>query len=200
MEKTNKSGALWNVAISFGAVVLTGIMAWKTTSTTALAVSFFLGLCLLVSLVGLLHLVLTDREGMEALEMDAIKAGRGGDALFEQGEVLPAKRSREQFERWLVPVVAVVMLGMQLGGVYYIGFVKISMVLKGLESQTVPVLVEYQYLGLAGAALLAVILFMRGQFASNLARLQRDVLAGIYHPSDTESVHATVAASLLGPL
>ncbi|HWK19477.1 MAG TPA: acyl-CoA dehydrogenase family protein [Microbacteriaceae bacterium] len=36
--------------------------------------------------------------------------------------------------------------------------------------------------------------------AAELARLQRDVLAGIYHPSDTESVHATVAASLLGPL
>jgi alkylation response protein AidB-like acyl-CoA dehydrogenase len=36
--------------------------------------------------------------------------------------------------------------------------------------------------------------------ASELARLQRDVLAGIYHPSDTESVHGTVATSLLGPL
>lgn len=35
---------------------------------------------------------------------------------------------------------------------------------------------------------------------SELARLQRDVLAGIYHPSDTESVHATVATNLLGPL
>lgn len=35
--------------------------------------------------------------------------------------------------------------------------------------------------------------------ASELSRLQRDVLAGIYHPSDTESVHSTVAASLLGP-
>ncbi len=34
--------------------------------------------------------------------------------------------------------------------------------------------------------------------ASELARLQRDVLAGIYHPSDTESIHSTVAASLLG--
>ncbi len=36
--------------------------------------------------------------------------------------------------------------------------------------------------------------------ASELARLQRDVLAGIYHPSDTESIHSTVAAALLGPL
>ncbi|MEO5534948.1 MAG: acyl-CoA dehydrogenase family protein [Pseudolysinimonas sp.] len=36
--------------------------------------------------------------------------------------------------------------------------------------------------------------------ASELARLQRDVLAGIYHPSDTESLHSTVATNLLGPL
>lgn len=36
--------------------------------------------------------------------------------------------------------------------------------------------------------------------ASELSRLQRDVLAGIYHPSDTESVHATVATNLLGPI
>jgi alkylation response protein AidB-like acyl-CoA dehydrogenase len=36
--------------------------------------------------------------------------------------------------------------------------------------------------------------------SSELARLQRDVLAGIYHPSDTESVHSTVSGALLGPL
>jgi len=36
--------------------------------------------------------------------------------------------------------------------------------------------------------------------SSELARLQRDVLAGIYHPSDTESVHSAVAANLLGPI
>ncbi|RLP77550.1 acyl-CoA dehydrogenase [Mycetocola tolaasinivorans] len=38
-------------------------------------------------------------------------------------------------------------------------------------------------------------------FSSNeLSRLYRDVLAGVFHPSDAESVHATVAASLLGPV
>src|SRR5690606_18364781 len=35
--------------------------------------------------------------------------------------------------------------------------------------------------------------------SAELARLQRDVLAGIYHPSDTESVHSTVATNLFGP-
>ncbi|GHG40357.1 acyl-CoA dehydrogenase [Sinomonas cellulolyticus] len=35
---------------------------------------------------------------------------------------------------------------------------------------------------------------------SELERLYRDALAGLYHPSDPESAHATVAANLLGPL
>ncbi len=38
------------------------------------------------------------------------------------------------------------------------------------------------------------------RWSAELSRLQRDVLAGIYHPSDTEAVHGTVAADLLGPL
>ncbi|MDQ4501014.1 acyl-CoA dehydrogenase family protein [Sinomonas sp. ASV322] len=40
-----------------------------------------------------------------------------------------------------------------------------------------------------------------GYFRSHeLQRLYRDVLAGLYHPSDPESAHATVANALLGPL
>ncbi|MDQ2661090.1 MAG: acyl-CoA/acyl-ACP dehydrogenase [Actinomycetota bacterium] len=35
---------------------------------------------------------------------------------------------------------------------------------------------------------------------SELGRLYRDVLAGIFHPSDDESAHATVATAWLGPL
>lgn len=38
-------------------------------------------------------------------------------------------------------------------------------------------------------------------FASNeLQRLYRDVLAGMFHPSDPESAHSTAASALLGPL
>lgn len=35
---------------------------------------------------------------------------------------------------------------------------------------------------------------------SELSRLYRDVLAGLYHPSDPESAHATVATAWLGPV
>lgn len=36
--------------------------------------------------------------------------------------------------------------------------------------------------------------------ASELSRLYRDVLAGLFHPSDPESAHATVATAWLGPV
>lgn len=36
--------------------------------------------------------------------------------------------------------------------------------------------------------------------SSELQRLYRDVIAGLYHPSDNESLHASYAASLLGPV
>lgn len=35
---------------------------------------------------------------------------------------------------------------------------------------------------------------------NELSRLYRDVLAGVFHPSDPESAHATVAAAWLGPV
>jgi len=35
---------------------------------------------------------------------------------------------------------------------------------------------------------------------SELERLYRDVLAGLYHPSDDESAHSTIASAWLGPL
>jgi alkylation response protein AidB-like acyl-CoA dehydrogenase len=36
--------------------------------------------------------------------------------------------------------------------------------------------------------------------ANELSRLYRDVLAGMFHPSDPESAHSTVATALLGPI
>ena len=35
---------------------------------------------------------------------------------------------------------------------------------------------------------------------NELSRIYRDVLAGMFHPSDPESAHATVAAAWLGPV
>ena len=54
-------------------------------------------------------------------------------------------------------------------------------------------------MGMLGAAMLVAggsSYFTRNE----LSRLYRDVLAGMFHPSDPESAHATVAAAWLGPV
>ncbi len=176
MENINKTGGLWNVAISLGGAAMATGLALATGSTTALAVACFLGLGVLVSLASLLHMHLAEREGLEDLEVNAIQAGRGGEALFKEGEVLPAKRSREQYERWGVPAVAILMLVLQGLAVYHLAVRELAVVYSDLAAGKPVHPVSELYLGLAGAALLAVILFVRGQFASNLARIQRDRL------------------------
>ena len=39
----------------------------------------------------------------------------------------------------------------------------------------------------------------RTEWFTSAAEARRDVLAGMFHPSDPESAHATVAAAWLGP-
>ena len=40
----------------------------------------------------------------------------------------------------------------------------------------------------------------RSRDAERMERIERDVLAGLFHPSDPESAHSTVATAWLGPL
>ena len=40
---------------------------------------------------------------------------------------------------------------------------------------------------------------VRTEWFASAAEARRDVLAGMFHPSDPESAHATVAAAWLGP-
>ena len=50
--------------------------------------------------------------------------------------------------------------------------------------------------GVSDAEMAASVVIPRGE----LERLYRDVLAGMFHPSDDESAHNTVANAWLGPL
>ena len=122
-----------------------------------------------VALMSLIHMALREREQQEARELEEIQAGATNEALFEEGEVLPAKRSREQFEKWGMPVVALVMLALQIFGIYYIITNRLNVAYDTLDSW----MVEGKYIALFGAALMGLVLFLRGQFASNLSRMEK---------------------------
>src|SRR6185295_20396837 len=66
----------------------------------------FVGLGALVAAVSWFQMRLEERERLEKLEFDELKKSKSASALFENkdAESFPAQRSREQFERFLVPV------------------------------------------------------------------------------------------------
>ena len=169
-DKINKMGGIWNILlIGFVGVGGSVALAWVTSSITAYAIAAFMILGLVVALVSLLHMQLREREQMEALELDEIRQGATTDALFDEGEVLPAKRSREQFEKLGMPFVAILMFFLQAYGVYYIATARLPTAFQTIDSW----MVEGKYTALFGAALMGLIFFLRGQFASNLARIEK---------------------------
>ena len=169
MDNIDKRGGFWNLLITLLAAVGSVVLAVVTHSVTSYGIAAFMVLGFVVALVSLIHMALREREQQEARELEEIQAGATNEALFEEGEVLPAKRSREQFEKWGMPVVALVMLALQIFGIYYIITNRLNVAYDTLDSW----MVEGKYIALFGAALMGLVLFLRGQFASNLSRMEK---------------------------
>jgi len=71
----------------------------------------FIGVGFLVAAVSWFQMRLEESERLEKLELDELAKGHATSALFEakDAEVFPAQRSREQFERFFVPIFTVVL-------------------------------------------------------------------------------------------
>src|SRR2546421_11529180 len=76
----------------------------------------FIGIGLLVTVVSWFQMRLEERERVERLELEELSKGHAQSALFEarDAELFPAQRSREQFERFFIPIFTA---GFFLGGV-----------------------------------------------------------------------------------
>ena len=178
MDKHNVRSGLWNLLISLAALVGGVVLVTATGTSTAFAVLFFLGAGLVIAAASWVHMLLAIREQLERMELEEVSKDRGGEALFSEGDVLPAKRSREQYEKWGVPFVAVVILLIQAWGVYYLGFIKLPALFDAIETDKNVIFMHplTQYTALIVTALVGLILFIRGQFASNYSRIEKQRL------------------------
>ena len=158
MEKHDVKGGFWNPLISLAALVGGVVLVTATGTSTAFAVLFFLGVGLVIAAVSWLHMLLAKREQDERMELEEVSKGRGGEALFSEGDVLPAKRSREQYEKWGVPFAAVIIFLIQAWGVYYIGFNKLPDLFDKIEVDKNTLFMHQgaQYAALVITALVAV--------------------------------------------
>jgi regulator of protease activity HflC (stomatin/prohibitin superfamily) len=128
--------------------------------------SVFVGIGTLVALVSWFWMRLEENERLEKLEFDELTRSKGSSTLFEtkDTEGFPAQRSREQFERFFVPVFTGLLLLIEA----------ISAILLWRWLSRLPAVPEMKEPMVAASLFAGVALgfFLFGKFSSTIARLE----------------------------
>src|SRR5262249_40121937 len=93
-----------------------------------------------------------------------------GSALFEakEAELFPAQRSREQFERYFVPVFTVILCLVQAAGAFLLW--------RWLSAPATAAELKQPSFALSLFAVFALVLFLLGKFSATMARLEHQRL------------------------
>jgi modulator of FtsH protease HflK len=143
-------------------------LARMADSATGITGVVFLGLGVLVTLVSYAQMRLEERERLEQLEFDELKKAKGDSSLFAEAvDTFPARRSREQYEKYVVPGFTVLLLLAQGGAAWWFW--------RWLDGVSAP-RVERTTLTMALFAIFFLVLFLLGKYSANLARLDRQQL------------------------
>ncbi|HTD67436.1 MAG TPA: protease modulator HflK [Candidatus Limnocylindria bacterium] len=143
-------------------------IARSTHVLSAYVALCFLGIGFLVTLVSYFQMRLVERERLERLEYDELTKSPSASALFnkEENAALPARRSREQFEKFFIPGFTVALLLAEAAGVFFLW--------RWLNKPAAPF--QQPLFALVVFALLALVLFLLGRFSATLVRLEKNRL------------------------
>jgi len=175
MDGNTQRGGVLNLAVLLLLMVAGFATARFSGSLTGQVATAFLALGAMAAAVSSFQIRLRDREETEKLEVEELaRSGSGsGSALFQGGEkdsdALPARRSREQFERFFIPVFTVVLFLFQGGAAWFLWDWLQS---RSASSFTHPMLA----LGVFGLA--GLVLFLIGKYSAGLVRLEGQRLLG----------------------
>jgi modulator of FtsH protease HflK len=166
MEKNAQKNGLVNLLVILAVTIGGFAVARYVNSAAGIVALIFLALGVLVAAVSWFQMGLEERERLEKLELEELAKGHARTAMFEGGdsEVFPAQRSREQFERFFVPLFTVVLCLIQAGGAYFLW--------RWLSKTVGTPIIKDPTVGLSLFGLFALVLFLVGKFSSTIARLQ----------------------------
>src|SRR5579863_10369546 len=122
MERSTRKHGLINLLVLAVVCVAAFTVARMTNSIAGEVSTVFLGIGALVAAVSWFQMRLEENERLEKLEFDELTRAKGSSTLFEtkDTEGFPAQRSREQFERFLVPVLTAFLLLIEAIGAFVV--------------------------------------------------------------------------------
>lgn len=166
MERNIQKSGLTNFFILLVAGTASLIISRHTHLMSGEVVCVFLGLGVLIAGVSWFQMRLEEQERLERLEFDELNRTGPGSQLFNTGgeEVLPARRSRELFEKYFVRLFTVLLFFLEAGAAWWI-----VAILRGAAIEPL----HQPLLAMALLGMFALVLFLMGQYATGLARLEK---------------------------
>jgi len=159
-----------NGLVNLAAAILIFIAAFAVTvfsnSLSGQAASVFLGLAVLVTFASWFQMRLEESERLERLEVEDMARVKGEAALFQskESELFPARRAREQFEKFIVPAFAILLFILEGGGAFLLW--------RYVHKNTHVIAPDRAMSSLALFAIFALLLFLLGRFSVTIARLE----------------------------
>jgi regulator of protease activity HflC (stomatin/prohibitin superfamily) len=166
MERNVQKNGLVNLIAAALVFVAAFVVTTYVRSLAGQATSIFLGLAALVAFASWFQMRLEENERLEKLEMDELARTRGGSSLFEakDSEVFPARRAREQFEKFFIPGFGVLLLLLEAGGAWLLW--------RWIASASAPIAADRAMPALSLFAIFSLLLFLLGRFSVTMARLE----------------------------
>jgi len=167
MERNLEKNGLTNLLLLMAVGVAALSVALYTKSLSGQIAAGFLGMGVLVAAVSWFQMRLEERERLEKLEFDEVtKGGASSATLFntQEAEAFPARRAREQFEKFFVPGFAILLLLVQGGGACWFW--------RWLGKLVAAPALAQPLVAMAIFGMLSLLLFLLGQYSTRLARLE----------------------------
>lgn len=165
MERSTQKNGLINLLALLAVGVAAFAVARTCNSLAGQVSTLYLGLGLLVAAVSWFQMRLEENERVEKLELESLALTHSTSAMFEakDAEVFPNQRSREQFERFFVPVFTGLLCLLQGGGAWLLW--------RWLGKLTAASAVKEPTMALGLFFMFALVLFLLGRFSATFARL-----------------------------
>lgn len=145
------------------------LLAREAGSFAGQAGMAFVGCGLIVAILSWFQMRLEDRERYEKLELEELARSAKGTTIFDTGdaEIFPAQRAREQFERFVVPGVTILLFLAQAGGAVGLWLWVQNPIVEKLNQ---PMLL------MALFGMFALVLLLMGKYSVKLAQLDNQRL------------------------